>query len=128
MPGPTFTELPILGTLASSHPFHSQLLCSLPSPSLPYITTMPSKDHLVSQILVFPYHPSTSDTFVFCSFQPLYPPSPLHCSIPAFSSCAFEISEEIFLTLPPSSLLHGLIHPFPLLRDFTPVYPSHFWQ
>lgn len=25
-------------------------------------------------------------------------------------------------------LTHGLIQPFPLLRDFTPVYPSHFWQ
>lgn len=106
MPEPISTELPALGTLASSHPFHSQLLCDMPSPSLTYITTMPSDDHLLSQILVFPYHPS--NTFALSLFQPLYPPV-VACF---FSSHAFEISDK---------------WDFPSFSSFLSPSPAYLW-
>lgn len=86
---------------------------------------MPLDDHLLSQILVFPYHPS--DTFVLSLFQPLYPPLLLH----AFSQAMHLKSQinEIFLLsvlfclLP--QLTCGLINPFLCTLQ---VYLPHFYQ
>lgn len=108
MPGPTFTELPILGVLASSHPFHSQLLCNLLS--------SPHHYNDLKWPLGFKDFSLSISSFTSATFVPsLFPSSsPPRCCTLTLSSCGFDISVEDFLS---SFFPLQLARTFPFLSD-----------